>query len=412
MVHAVADALAARFAVCSVRGELSGVSRPASGHCYFSLKDADGQAALVRCAMFRRAASMLDFTPSEGERVEVRGRLVVYEPRGELQLVVESMRRDGAGSLYEQFLRLKARLEAEGLFDPSRKRALPLFARRVGIVTSLGAAALHDVLAAFARRAPHVELIVYPSLVQGREAPQALAEAIDRASARAEVDVLLVCRGGGSLEDLWAFNDERTVRAAARCSLPLVSGVGHETDVTLIDFAADVRATTPTAAAELVARPSDDWLGLLDALQGRLRTRVHRAIDTHAQRIDTLALKLARPSDVLRRQATLLVRAAHRLSAAAHRTASLRQLPLARLADRLQRAPATQLQQRRQQLDALGSRLAALDPERVLKRGYAWLEDANGTPVTSIDQLAVDQALRGVLADGAADLRVRGLTRT
>ncbi|MFM8899873.1 MAG: exodeoxyribonuclease VII large subunit, partial [Burkholderiales bacterium] len=253
LVRAVADALASRFALCSVRGELSGFSRAASGHCYFSLKDADGGDALVRCAMFRRAASLLDFNPQDGQQVQLRGRLVVYEPRGELQLVVESMQRSGEGALMEQFLRLKAKLQAQGLFDAQRKRALPVFPRAVGVVTSLGAAALHDVTSSLARRAPHVPVVVYPSLVQGPQAPSALVEALRLASQRNEVDVLILCRGGGSLEDLWAFNDEAVVRAVVACSMPVVSGVGHETDVSLVDFAADLRAPTPTAAAEMVA---------------------------------------------------------------------------------------------------------------------------------------------------------------
>ncbi|HKX95478.1 MAG TPA: exodeoxyribonuclease VII large subunit, partial [Methylibium sp.] len=234
LVHAVGDALAARFGAVAVRGELAGFQRAASGHCYFTLKDADGSAAL-RCAMFRRAASLLDFAPADGALVELRGRLAVYEPRGELQFIVESMRRAGAGALYERFLRLKAQLEAEGLFDAARKRPLPAFPRRIGIVTSLAAAALHDVLTALARRAPQVQAIVYPSPVQGAEAPAALAAAIEAAGRRAEVDTLIVCRGGGSLEDLWAFNEALVVRAIAACPLPVVVGVGHETDVTLAD---------------------------------------------------------------------------------------------------------------------------------------------------------------------------------
>ena len=251
LVHAISDTLAARFAACTVRGELSGYSRAASGHCYFTLKDADGDAAAIRCAMFKRAASLLQFTPADGQQVQLRGRVAVYEPRGELQFIVESMQRSGDGSLYEQFLRLKHKLETEGLFDPARKRPLAQHPRRIGIVTSLGGAVLHDVATSLARRAPQVELLVYPSLVQGSEAPAALVAAIELAGQRREVDTLLICRGGGSIEDLWAFNDERVVRAIAACPIPVVSGVGHETDTTLADFVADLRAPTPTAAAEL-----------------------------------------------------------------------------------------------------------------------------------------------------------------
>ena len=241
LVHAVGDALAARFGAVAVRGELASFQRAASGHCYFTLKDADGSAAL-RCAMFRRAASLLDFAPADGALVELRGRLAVYEPRGELQFVAEHMRALGAGSLYEQFLARKAKLEAEGLFAPQRKRALPRYPRSIGIVSSLGAAALHDVLVALARRAPQVSVVVYPSLVQGAEAPAALAAAVALAGQRREVDTLILARGGGSLEDLWAFNDEALVRAIALSAIPVVCGVGHETDVTLADFVADLRA--------------------------------------------------------------------------------------------------------------------------------------------------------------------------
>ncbi|HRH89622.1 MAG TPA: exodeoxyribonuclease VII large subunit, partial [Rubrivivax sp.] len=253
LLLAAGDALQARFGAVSVRGELSGLTRAASGHCYFSLKDTTGSGALLRCAMFRRAAALLDFEPRDGQQLELRGRLAVYEARGELQLVVESMQRVGAGALYEQFLRLKARLDAAGLFDAARKRPLPPHPAVLGIVTSTAAAALRDVLTTLSRRAPHVRVIVYPSPVQGADAPAALIAALRLAAARREVDALLLVRGGGSLEDLWCFNDESLVRAIAASPLPLISGIGHDTDLTLADLAADLRAATPTAAAELAA---------------------------------------------------------------------------------------------------------------------------------------------------------------
>jgi exodeoxyribonuclease VII large subunit len=259
LLLAAGDALAARFGAVTVRGELSGFVRAASGHCYFSLKDSAGGAAVLRCAMFRRAALLLDFAPTDGQQLEVRGRIGVYEARGELQLVVESMARVGVGSLYEEFLRLRARLEAAGLFEAARKRPIAAFPRAVGVITSLGAAALRDVLTTLARRAPHLRVVVYPSLVQGAEAPAALVEALALAGRRDEVDTLLLVRGGGSLEDLWAFNDERVVRAVASSPIPVVCGVGHETDISLADLAADLRAATPTAAAELAA-PAAAWM--------------------------------------------------------------------------------------------------------------------------------------------------------
>lgn len=402
LLHAVSDALSARFSACTVRGELSGFSRAASGHCYFSLKDADGAAGAVRCAMFRRSAGMLDFAPADGQLVELRGRLALYEPRGELQFVVESMQRAGDGALFEQFLRLKARLEAEGLFDVDRKRELPLFPRRIGVVTSLGAAALHDVLTALARRAPHVEVVVYPSLVQGAEAPAALVEAIGQAGRRHEVDVLIVCRGGGSLQDLWAFNDERVVRAVANCPLPVVCGVGHETDISLCDFVADLRAPTPTAAAELASPTRQSQLDQLDALALRMRRRLTQALDQHAQRLDRATLRLMRPADALRHQVQRLSSLQQRLSAAPARTVQAQQRRLSEDAARLQRAALANGVSREQRLHALEGRLQALDPRRVLSRGYAWVTDAQGQAVTSARALSPGQAIRTVLADGEA----------
>lgn len=400
LVHAMGDALEARFAACTVNGEISGFSRAASGHSYFSLKDAEGRAALIRCAMFRRAASLLDFNPADGQTVVVRGRVGIYEPRGELQFVVEAMQRGGAGALYEQFLRLKARLEAEGLFAPGRKRELPRYARRVGVVTSLGAAALHDVASAFARRAPHVEVIVYPSLVQGADAPAALVMAIAQANRRAEVELLIVCRGGGALEDLWAFNDERVVRAIVASRLPVVCGVGHETDLTLCDFAADLRAPTPTAAAEMAAPSRSDCLSVLQTAAGMLRQRVQRALDDRRQRLDHVALRIARPADSLQRQRQLLAALQHRLALAARQAGATHAQHARQVAIRLQRAVAVLCSQQRQRLAADAARLAALDPRRVLARGYAWLSDANGVALTTTARLGPGQRIVATLADG------------
>ena len=411
LVHAVADALASRFSVCTVRGELSAFSRAGSGHCYFCLKDADGETALIRCAMFRRTATMLDFTPADGQLVELRGRLAVYEARGELQFVVESMQRAGAGALFEQFLRLKAKLEAQGLFDPDRKRTLAAYPRRVGIVTSLGAAALHDVLSSLARRAPHVEVLVYPTPVQGVEAPDALVRALALAARRAEVDTLILCRGGGSLEDLWAFNDERVVRAVAASPIPVVCGVGHETDVTLADFAADLRAPTPTAAAELATGAQADCVATLLALEARLARRLRHTLDSHGQRLDTAGLRLARPTLALRRQANMLAMLEQRLSTAARQSGPLREARLDQQRARLQRAVTVTLLQRRQRVESLAARLSALDPKQVLSRGYAWLADAEGRPVQSVEQLAVGQLLDAVLNDGSATVQVTGITK-
>ena len=406
LVQAVADALAARFPVCVVRGELSAFTRAASGHCYFSLKDADGAAALLRCAMFRRAASLLDFAPADGQLVELRGRLAVYEPRGELQFVVEGMQRAGVGALFEQFLRLKAKLEAQGLFAPERKRAIAAFPRRIGVVTSLAAAALHDVLTALARRSPHVEVIVYPSPVQGAEAPAALVQALGLASQRGEVDTLLLVRGGGSLEDLWAFNDERVVRAIVECAIPVVCGVGHETDVTLADLAADLRAPTSTAAAELAAPATRSCLETLAVLQRAATQRAHALLDTQAQRLDGLTLRLARPAEGVRARRQQLALLGQRLATSGTRLVERRSLQLGQLGQRLVRATHVDLRSREQRLAAFEARLEALDPQHVLSRGFAWLTDEQGRVLQSVRQLAVGQPLRATLADGHAGLTV------
>lgn len=406
LLLATGDALASRFGAVAVRGELSGFSRAASGHCYFSLKDAGGAAALLRCAMFRRAAALVDFQPADGQQVELRGRLGVYEARGELQMVVESLQRVGAGTLYEEFLRLKARLAALGLFDDAHKRQIVAVPRAVGIVTSLGAAALRDVLTAFERRAPQVRLVIYPSPVQGVEAPAALVTALHLANQRAEVDTLLLVRGGGSLEDLWAFNDERLVRAVAASRIPVVCGVGHETDVTLADLAADLRAPTPTAAAELAAPARSDLLAALDARQATMQRALTRAVDRQAQRLDTLALRLGRPAATVLAQGQRLAALEPRLrQALAVQLARQGQTPVL-LAARLQRALAVQLQRASARVAAAGERLDALDPQRVLHRGYAWIEGADGRPVLSANDLLVGEQVQAVWADGRARAEV------
>ena len=406
LLHEVGDLLAGRFSVCTVRGEISGLSRAASGHCYFNLKDAQGGGALLRCAMFRRAVSLLSFAPDDGQLVEVRGRLGVYEPRGELQLVVEAMQGAGAGALYEQFLRIRTRLEAQGLFDVARKRSLPRYPRAVGVVTSLGAAALQDVLTALARRSPQVGVVVYPSLVQGAAAPAALAQAIGVASARAEVDALIVCRGGGSLEDLWAFNEEQVVRAIVAARMPVVCGVGHETDVTLADLAADLRAPTPTAAAELAAPTRAACTELLDGIGALLKRRVRDALDSQAQRLDRSAARLARPGQVLRAQNQRLALIEHRLASQLPRATHDERARLEQRELGLRRVVARRVERGTQQLDALEARLRALDPRRVLARGYAWLSESSGRPIGSVQQIETGMALRAVLHDGAADVQV------
>ncbi len=402
LLLAARDVIAARFGATAVRGELSGFTRASSGHCYFALKDADGVPALLRCAMFRRSALLLDFTPADGQQVELRGRLGVYEARGELQLVVEAMQRVGAGTLYEQFLRLRSRLESEGLFAVHKKRPIGREPASLGVITSLGAAALHDVLSALARRAPHLSVVVYPCAVQGAEAPASIAAALATANVRDEVQTLLLVRGGGSLEDLWSFNDERVVRAIAASRLPVVCGVGHETDVTLADLAADLRAPTPTAAAELACPARDDLLAVIGAQQQRLQLALQRAAQAQAQRLDRVALRLGAPARVLAAQQQRLAALQQRLVVASRRQVPQSRLVLLGLGERLQRAAAQRRQALAQQLQARRDRLEALDPQRVLQRGYAWVENAAGRPIVSVSSLTPGQAVRARWADGSA----------
>ena len=415
LCRAIADAMDARFNPVTVAGEISGFTRAASGHCYFSLKDETGQ---IRCAMFRRAAGLLNFSPRDGDRVEVRGRLGVYEARGELQLVVESMRPAGQGTLFEQFFKLKAKLEQEGLFDSTRKRPLPAMPRGIGLVTSLGAAALHDVVTALQRRVPHIPVVLAPAAVQGDNAPRELMQALSSLYARAQasganaaiaIDVILLVRGGGAMEDLWAFNDEQLARMLARSPVPVVCGVGHETDFTIADFVADVRAPTPTAAAELVSEPTSVWLNLVEDLEARMDDAVGRYLDRQAQRVDLATLRLGRPSSLAHRQRLVLSALEQRMQHAARMTLQIRKGDVLRQQQdwqpRIQRA----LQGLRDRNRNAELRLGLLDPALVLQRGYAWLTLENGQTLTHVSQAAPGQHVRATLTDGAVDLTVNGL---
>ncbi len=407
LCRAVADALDARFNPVAVRGELSGFTRAASGHCYFTLKDANGQ---IRCAMFRRSAGLLDFRPRDGDSVEALGRLDVYDARGDLQLIVESLSRAGQGALFEQFLQLKAKLEAEGLFDAGRKRPLPMMPRGIGLVTSLGAAALHDVSTALRRRVPHVPVVLAPAAVQGAQAPAELLAALMALYELAQagvIDVILLVRGGGSLEDLWAFNDERLARAIVASPVPLICGVGHETDFTVADFCADIRAPTPTAAAELVARPQQDWLGGLALAQERLASSAWRRLDSLAQRLDTAASRLGRPSGRVGLQLRQLERHAQRLRYAAQTRIARNDQRFAIGLDRLRRVVAGQFEQHAARLDRAGLRLASVDPRHVLQRGYALLTQPDGTLLAHAAQAQPGQSVQALLADGRLDLTVK-----
>ncbi len=407
-----------------ITGELSNVTRAASGHWYFSLKDRDAQ---VRCVMFRNANRLVDFSPKEGDAIEARALAGLYAPRGEFQLTVESMRRAGAGALYEAFLRIKGKLAGEGLFDAQRKLPLPAFPRAVGIVTSLKAAALGDVLTTLSRRAPHLRVVIYPSLVQGREAPAQLVAAIQRALKRAhelgEIDVLMVVRGGGSIEDLWAFNDEAVARAIADARIPVVSGVGHETDVTIADFVADVRGATPTAAAELVSPDASRLKAMLNQHALRLSKGARRAVVDLEQRLDDARRRLKSPLErmAMKEQGLVhLVRALaqnmaaslalheHRLERA--RSALYQKRPdveraqsqAAYLGHRLRESAYKALGQGEGRLALAAAKLRLLDPDFALERGYAIVADALGHVVATSDRLAAGDDISIRFARGAA----------
>jgi len=412
LLQAVADALQARFNPVTVSGEVSGLVRAASGHCYFNLKDAQGQ---LRCAMFRRALQQAPMALADGVRVQARGRLDVYGPRGDLQLIVDSVQPFGQGNLYEQFLRLKESLAAEGLFDGARKRPLPAWPRHIGLVTSPDAAALRDVVTTLQRRVPHLPVLLLPAAVQGEQAPEALCRALDLAYDRhhrlGECEVLLLVRGGGSIEDLWAFNSPLLVRKLAQAPMPVICGVGHETDFTLADFVADLRAPTPTAAAELCAPDRLSQWQHLERLQSRLQDAPLRGLETRGQRLDRLAERLGRPSGRLAAEQARLVRWSAQAQAALRRGIERRQGTLQHLQtlwpQRVQRA----LQQRQADLQQVQARLALLDPRLVLQRGYAWLTDETGHPISRVAQVQPGQQVQAELQDGRLPLTVQATRR-
>lgn len=365
-----------------VRGEISNFVSAASGHWYFSLKD---EAAQVRCVMFRHKSQYLDFKPGNGMQVEVLALASIYEARGDFQLTLEKMRPAGLGALFEAFERLKRKLGDEGLFDTERKRELPLLPKQIGIVTSPQAAALRDVLRTLSNRMPNVPVVLYPTPVQGEGAGQKIAAAIRSASERADCDVLIVCRGGGSIEDLWAFNEEVVARAIAESHIPVVSGVGHETDFTITDFVADLRAATPTAAAQAVVPDGLEWRQRLAQLQKRFSRAANRRFEQAMQQLDFTQRRLVHP--------------AQRIQLQSERLATVKQ--------RWQRAMSRSLEQRRVRLSSMQQHLQHLDPSQVLARGYSLVRDAKGSIVSSSQQIAEGVALDITFAQGGAGVVVR-----
>jgi exodeoxyribonuclease VII large subunit len=423
----VARLLERSFPLVWIAGEVSNFTRAASGHWYFTLKD---DAAQVRAVMFRGRAQYAGFTPREGDKVEVRALVTLYGARGDYQINVEAIRRAGVGALFEAFLRLKEKLTSEGLFDEERKRPLPLFARAIGIVTSPQAAALRDVLTALRRRAPHVRVVLYPAPVQGQGAAERIADAIRTASSRAEVDVLIVARGGGSIEDLWSFNEEIVARAIAATSMPVISGVGHETDFTIADFAADLRAATPTAAAELAATAQADWLASLRSDANDLRRAMERILADANQGLDSLSRRLISPSARIEHQRLKLLGMASSLTHAVRGPLNRKGMLLAQLQQRWARyrpdlrsvrtrlasdqrhlaaSMAAGLRQRREALAGLSAQLELLNPQRTLERGYAIVSNAKGKVLRSPGQIKPRDVLVVRLAEGSAEVGVAGV---
>ncbi|HSH54348.1 MAG TPA: exodeoxyribonuclease VII large subunit [Methylotenera sp.] len=369
------------FPLFWVSGEISNLTRAASGHWYFSLKDVGAQ---VRCVMFKGRNSYLGWSPKEGDKVEARATVTLYEARGDFQLTVEFLQRAGLGALFEAFEKLKLKLQAEGLFDVAFKKPLPAHPQKIGIVTSPDAAALRDVLTTLKRRMPSIPIIIYPTPVQGKGAAMLIADAIDQASERAECDVLIICRGGGSIEDLWQFNEEIVARAIANCRIPTISGVGHETDFTICDFVADTRAATPTAAAELITPSRDALLNGLNQLKLQLAKNLQYILSQRAQTLDYLARRLISPLQQIEQQKSHLAQITYRLNSNINQ----------------------QLQTKQHNLIRLSQNLQHLNPQAVLTRGYAFVQNSAGAIIASSQQLHAGDEVTLTFGTGSADATI------
>lgn len=413
------------FAQVWVEGEISNLAKPASGHLYFTLKDSQAQ---VRCALFRQNAARVRQALRDGLAVRVRGKVSLFEGRGDYQLILDTVEPAGDGALRLAFEALKEKLSAEGLFASERKRALPAHPQRIGIVSSPTGAVIRDIISVFRRRAPQVALTLIPTAVQGREATAQIVRALQLAD-RAGFDAIILARGGGSLEDLWCFNEEAVARAVADCVTPVVSAVGHETDVSISDFVADVRAPTPSAAAELLAPDSSDLQRRLDSLNRRLALSLRTRLSREQLRLDGLARRLRHPGERLRQQAQRLDDLDMRLRRAFAQQSTSRQERLARLegrlhaqhpgralallrqrldslGERLPRAIELQLRQQRRQLENLAQTLHIVSPLATLGRGYSILLDERGQAVRSAAQTRPGQRLKARLGEGELDVRV------
>lgn len=424
--HQARHLLEASFLQVWVEGELSSFARPSSGHWYFSLKDKKCQ---VRCAMFRGANQRLRTPPREGDQIRIRGKVTLYENRGDFQIVVEHMEPAGLGPLQQAFDALKMKLQGEGLFDPARKKPLPATPRHIGVITSPTGAAIHDILTVLARRCPAIPVTLYPTAVQGEAATANIVRAIEQAQRHNVADVLIIGRGGGSLEDLWCFNEEAVARAIASCTLPTVSAVGHEVDVTIADFVADLRAPTPSAAAEKISPDQKDWLRRLQEQQARLTQSARRQLQRLETQLGHLSARLRDPRRELQEKAQRMdeldirlhqsirqkleqqqVRADHlgrRLSAQSPgRTLANSQNQVAQLQQRLNAIMQQHLKQQREQLQHLGQTLHVVSPLATLGRGYAIVKDDQGQIIRSAGQVRAGQSIRAHLGRGSVDAQV------
>ncbi len=422
---AVAKLLEQHFRLMWISGEISNFTRAASGHWYFTLKDAQAQ---VRAVMFKSRAEHTPFLPKEGDKVEVCALVSLYTPRGDFQLSIESIRRAGIGNLFEKFLQLKEQLTHEGLFDIERKRTIPRFIRTVGIITSPNAAALRDILTTLQRRAPHVRIILYPTPVQGQNAAVEIANTLTLASVRNECDVLLLCRGGGSIEDLWSFNEEIVARTIVQSAIPIITGIGHETDFTIADFAADLRAATPTAAAEQASRTQKALLTDIAHQAQRLTKAIHQYLNNHNQTLDWLRhrlvsphIKIAQEKQVLFQLTKDLQRALSLKFQTAHQTfekiharflyttpqCAPYQKQIKQYSQRLSLSFHHYLQQQRSKLNTMHNQLTVLNPQNTLKRGYAIVADEEKHILRHPDEVHTQQKLTLHLAKGIAQITVK-----
>ena len=424
--HQARHLLESSFMQVWVEGELSGFSRPSSGHWYFSLKD---QKCQIRCAMFRGANQRIRTLPREGDQIRIRGKVTLYENRGDFQIIVEHLEPAGLGALQQAFEALKARLQGEGLFDPARKKPIPATPRHIGVITSPTGAAIHDILTVLKRRCPAIPITLYPTAVQGQAATADIVQAIDRAQRHGLADVLIIGRGGGSLEDLWCFNEEAVARAIAACPIPTVSAVGHEVDVTIADFVADLRAPTPSAAAEKISPDQQDWLRRLTEQQGRLGQSARRLLQRldnqlghlsarlrdprrelleKAQRMDELELRLNKAIrnrlDQQKQKTDYLLQ---RMSAQSpRRTLKTASEQTQQLEERLTLAARHLLRQKDERLQHIAQTLHAVSPLATLGRGYAIVKDDNDRIVRKAGDLVTGSQITARLGHGSVSARV------